>query len=254
MRVKGARRRQDDVGRARRGRRRRDLVGQRHRLDDEPRVLLRVQAGKVRLPVAVDLIARRAEEIELLRVGQALRALIGRRVEAAARADDDRRRAIGKAGISEPRPGDRVVDVRRKRLARRRIDALVRDVVRLREIAVSLIDGLLLLVIDRQERVVLVLREVARADRRGHVELLAAAAARRRAVPDRRVDARKVAAHDEIDHAADRVAAVDRRRAVFQHLDALDRRKRDRGKVHAFCARNSSRERAEPLPVDKHER
>ena len=47
---------------------RRDLVRQRHRLDDEPRFLLRVDAGHVRLPVVVDLVAPRPEEVELLGV------------------------------------------------------------------------------------------------------------------------------------------------------------------------------------------
>jgi hypothetical protein len=36
---------------------------------------------------------------------------------------------------------------------------------------------------------------------------------------------------DEVDHAADRVGAVDRRSAVLQHFDALDRRHRDRIQV-----------------------
>ena len=40
-----------------------------------------------------------------------------------------------------------------------------------------------------------------------------------------------VLAHDEVDHAAHRVGAVDRRGAVLEHLDALDRRQRQHVQV-----------------------
>ena len=48
------------------------------------------------------------------------------------------------------------------------------------------------------------------------------------------VDARIVLARDEVDHAADGIGTVDRRRAVLQHLDALDRAGRDVVQVDAL--------------------
>jgi hypothetical protein len=43
----------------------------------------------------------------------------------------------------------------------------------------------------------------------------------------RDVDSREFAPGDEVDHATDRIGAVERRSAIFQHLDALDCCERD---------------------------
>ena len=45
----------------------------------------------------------------------------------------------------------------------------------------------------------------------------------------------EVLAQDEVDHAADRVGAVDRGGTVGQHFDALDRQHRDRVQVGSFA-------------------
>src|SRR5205807_10210723 len=50
-----------------------------------------------------------------------------------------------------------------------------------------------------------------------------------------RLDAAEVLAQDEVDHARDRVRAVHGGCAVTQDLDPVDRRDRNRGKVHALA-------------------
>lgn len=42
---------------------------------------------------------------------------------------------------------------------------------------------------------------------------------------------RVVGACDDVDHATDGVGAINRRRAILQHLDACDQRQRNRGKI-----------------------
>ena len=60
-----------------------------------------------------------------------------------------------------------------------------------------------------------------------------------------------VALGDEVDHAADRVGAVDRRCAVAQHLDALDRGERDGVEVDRAALQAMGGDAA---PVEQHQR
>jgi hypothetical protein len=62
-----------------------------------------------------------------------------------------------------------------------------------------------------------------------------------------------VLARDEVDHAADRVGAVERRGAVLQHLDALDRGGRDVVQVDAGVVAGRS-EVGQAAAVQQHQR
>ncbi len=66
-------------------------------------------------------------------------------------------------------------------------------------------------------------------------------------------DAAVLLARDDVDHAADRVGAVDRRRAILEHLDVIDHAERDR--VEVGGRRHARRRRAvDPAhAVDEHE-
>ena len=61
---------------------------------------------------------------------------------------------------------------------------------------------------------------------------------------------------DEVDDAGDRIRAVQRRRAVGQHLDALDRRDRDAIEVDGVrrAGQRLPAERRQPPPVEQHQR
>ena len=81
---------------------------------------------------------------------------------------------------------------------------------------------------------------------------MGAGATGRRAVRQRYLGPLVVLTHDEVDHAADCIATVDRGRAVLQYFDALDRRERDKREVGSFRGLNPAGKRPEPLAVDEH--
>ena len=115
-------------------------------------------------------------------------------------------------------------------------------------------DRALRLPVDGDERVVLVLREVADARGERAAELLAVALVRR-AAGGGRGDAGVLLAQDDVDHARDRVGAVDRGRAVLQDLDALDGVERHLVQVDERpLAVVGQPVDGEPAAVDQHER
>ena len=63
-----------------------------------------------------------------------------------------------------------------------------------------------------------------------------------------------VLAHDEVDHAGDRIAAVNSRSTVLQHFDALDRSKGNRRQIHTFGAIDRATEGPHALAVHQHQR
>jgi hypothetical protein len=94
------------------------------------------------------------------------------------------------------------------------------------EVAVAALQRLVLAISERAHDVEAVAVQVAEAAGAG--EAVDVAAARLGLVHERlQVHAGEVLARDEVDHAAHRVRAVDRRGAVLQHLDALDGGERD---------------------------
>ena len=114
--------------------------------------------------------------------------------------------------------------------------------------------GVLLLVVERDVRVVAVFREVADAgsDRRAVLVALAVGAGAGRA-GDR--EARVLLAQDHVDHAGHRVGTVDRRCAVLQHLDALDGVERNLRQVDVRnVAVVGEAEVRHAAAVDEHER
>ena len=218
VRVERRVRLQDDFRVAAGRRRRGDLVRERRRLDDEPRLLPRVQPGHVGLPVGIDLIARSAEEIQLFRVRYGLDTGDHRRVVTAAAPEGNMvRTAVRIVRIANTGTRCRIVDEARKCLPRRRADGRRprRNKARFREVAILLVQRLLLRIVDGEEGVPLILAEVAPAHRSEYLILIATAAARRRAIKGGRVDSGEVLAHDEIDDAADRIAAVDGGRSAI---------------------------------------
>ena len=115
-------------------------------------------------------------------------------------------------------------------------------------------DRALRLPVDRDERVVPVLREVADARGDRAAELLAVALVRRAARRGGR-DAGVLLAQDDVDHARDRVGAVDRGCAVLQDLDALDGVERHLVQVDERpLAVVGQPVDGEPAAVDQHER
>ena len=158
--IEGARRRQDHVRCAGGGGGRENLIRQRHGLDDETRLLLRIEAGQERRPVVVDHVVCGPEQVQLLRVRQRLDTRIGGRVEATARSDDNRGRAIREAGVADGTRSRRcpTMNVTRKCLSRRGIEIDLRQVVGFRKFRSALKQWLCSRVVERDERVVLVLR------------------------------------------------------------------------------------------------
>ena len=115
-------------------------------------------------------------------------------------------------------------------------------------------DRALRLPVDGDERVVPVLREVADARGERAAELLAVALVRR-AARGGRGDAGVLLAQDDVDHPRDRIGPVDRRRAVLQDLDALDRVERHLVQVDERpLAVVGQAVDGEPAAVDQHER
>ncbi len=96
--------------------------------------------------------------------------------------------------------------------------------------AIAEVDRVAMEVVGDQHRVEAVLGEVAPAGDDVGADLVAVAPLGH-AVARRHFGALEIAAQDDVDHAGDRVGAVDRRGAVGQHLDALDRAERDRVQV-----------------------
>ena len=150
----------------------------------------------------------------------------------AARRGERQRRCTRRIRVAARRVTGRIadarrrVDVGRKRIDAGAIDAFFRNVVSRGERPVARLDSPILLVVDHCIGVEALDREVAVARSCGEV-LCIAAGMLGRIVLCVRFGALKVLAQDEIDHAGDGVTAIDRRRAVFQDLDALHRGQRN---------------------------
>jgi hypothetical protein len=100
------------------------------------------------------------------------------------------------------------------------------------EVALARTQAVELLYVEHAEHVETVALQAARA-RADAGGALACAALLGTGAGGGQVDARVVLARDEVDHAADRIGAVDGRRAVLEHLDALDGAGRDVVQVDA---------------------
>ena len=181
--------------------------------------------------------ARRIEHAHLPRFGEEFggregsrRSAPGReaRVEPSMVAGGDVRRGGAEVEVDEPflRSG-----------ACRRVGAILRG------------DRVLLAPVERREDVEAILREVAPAG--GDRALVHVAAAALGDVRERRgLEAAVVLARDEVDDAGDGVGAVDRRRAVLQDLDAIDRGDRDRVDVRRAAQERVVRQAAS---IEEHE-
>src|SRR5688572_23134098 len=230
-----------------------ELVRDRRRLDDVARFDLRIRERPVRLPVRVELPPAGGIEARDLLLGDDVHPLCGRGVEPAALAQIrvvDAGEAIGEGRGPDVARGD----MARERVARDANQTLIDVDAAVREVAVDAVERLVLAVVGVEEDVVLVLCEVAEADGTRRVPLLAATAARGRAVVHGRFRAAEILSQDEVDDAADGVASVDGRRAVLQYLHALDRRERNRVEVDAVDPLQLTRRGGYPLAVDQDQR
>ena len=118
------------------------------------------------------------------------------------------------------------------------------------EIAVGAAQDLVLLEAERAERVPAVLIDVAATEQQaGAVDV--AAAGFGRIHEGRYLRTLEIALGDEVDHAADGIGAVDRRCAVAQHLDPVDRREGNRIQVDRPPLQTV---RGDAAPVQQHQR
>jgi hypothetical protein len=124
--------------------------------------------------------------------------------------------AAGGVQLAERAAGEQAVEVASTGLA-----AIVAVAA---ELGVREEDLAALVVVEHAEHVELVRAEVAPAGGQGRAVVVLAAGP---ADAARRLDAAEVAPHDDVHDAGDRVRAVDRRGAVLQDLDPLDRARRN---------------------------
>ena len=182
-----------------------------------------VEAFEVDLSVGVDLPGCLGERVPHLLRRQDVDG--GRIIEAAlqragGRWEGERRSALRIERVARP---DRGRHIGGDRPARRLVEAQVGQVGGLAERACGGGQTVEVVIAGGPEHVELVRREVAPAQgARIALNRGAAGAGCRGTVVGRCFDALKRALHDEVDHAGDRVAAVDRRGAVGQDFDAVD--------------------------------
>src|SRR5688572_6869018 len=212
-------------------RRQRELVGERHRLDDGARLLVGVGELPVRLEPREDAEAAGGEDARLLGLGDQ-RHQAGRIEAAALRAQEVgeqrrvvrvRPRACREGRVACP---EAACEVRREGVARRRVVQVLGEDAAAREVALAAAQPVVLAVIERDGGVEALLGEIAEAEQ-GVGAPAATAGLLGDCAVDRGFAADVVLAQDEVDHAGDRIGAVDRGGAFLQHLDALDRRDRD---------------------------
>src|SRR5881396_464713 len=160
-----------------------------------------------------------------------------------------RRRAAWKGGV--PRTDTRNRNICREGIARGRVIALLGEDALAGKVALAAEKGVLVPEVGDQRGAEALGGHVAPADQR--IESASPGAGMLRDVGvSRDLSAAVVLAQDEVDDAAYGVAAVDRGSAVLQHLDALDRRRRNQIDVDGGAVGDGAAA-GDALAVDQHQ-